>query len=53
MYANVPIFFFNFIIYISLAVEDFECFLCPQGRDMEENLSPYGGELDLSHFQIV
>ena len=22
-----------------------ECFLCPQGRDMEENLLPYGREL--------
>ena len=29
----------------SLASGDMECFLCPQGRDMEENLLPYGREL--------
>ena len=44
--------FLNFVIDISLAVEDFECFLCPQGRDMEENLLPYGGELDYHIFKL-
>ena len=42
----------NFIIDISLAVEDFECFLCPQGRDLDENLLPYGGELDYHIFKM-
>ena len=44
--------FLNFIIDISLAVEDFECFLGPQGRDMGENLLPYGGELDYHIFKL-
>ena len=49
---TLSLIFLNFIIDISLAVEDFECFLCPQCRDMEENLLPYGGELGYHIFKL-